>query len=98
MATKGGFSKGWKGFVDHKWIKERSALELAVGPRCSGVHLLATPLASLLSMHREPWRSGIGCVPASLQAGQKAGLHCESATSRTRKSREDATWKPSRRW
>src|SRR5882757_7754662 len=25
MATKGGFSKGWKGFVDHKWIKERSA-------------------------------------------------------------------------
>ncbi len=21
MATKGGFSKGWKGFVDHKWSK-----------------------------------------------------------------------------
>jgi hypothetical protein len=31
-------------------------LELAVGPRCSPVDLLATPLASLLSMHRVPWR------------------------------------------
>ena len=31
-------------------------LELALGPRCSPVHLLATPLASLLSMHRVPWR------------------------------------------
>jgi hypothetical protein len=34
-------------------------LELAFGPRCSPVHLLETPLASLLSMHRELWRSGI---------------------------------------
>src|SRR5260370_27739212 len=34
-------------------------LELAVGPRWSPVHLLATPLASLLAMHRELWRSGI---------------------------------------
>jgi len=25
MATKGGFSNGWKGFVDHEWIKEWSA-------------------------------------------------------------------------
>jgi hypothetical protein len=23
MATKSGFSKGWKGFVDHKWSKKR---------------------------------------------------------------------------
>jgi len=22
MAPKSGFSKGWKGFVDHKWIKK----------------------------------------------------------------------------
>jgi len=34
-------------------------LEFAVGPRCSPVHLLATPLASLLSTHRDLWCSHI---------------------------------------
>jgi|SRR5579872_3465234 len=24
MATKSGFSSGWKGFVDHKWSKKRN--------------------------------------------------------------------------
>jgi len=28
MATRSGFSKVWKGFVDHKWIKERSAANI----------------------------------------------------------------------
>jgi hypothetical protein len=26
MATKSGFSKGWQGFVDHKWSKKVFAL------------------------------------------------------------------------
>ena len=34
-------------------------LELAVEPHCSPVHLLATPPASLLSTHRDLWRSRI---------------------------------------
>jgi hypothetical protein len=34
-------------------------LDLAVEPHCSPVHLLATPPASLLSTHRDLWRSRI---------------------------------------
>src|SRR6266436_9362360 len=30
MATKGGFSKGWKTFVDHKWSKKRFGTSFAV--------------------------------------------------------------------
>jgi hypothetical protein len=30
MATKSGFSKGWQGFVDHKWSKKRHRALLAV--------------------------------------------------------------------
>ena len=41
------------------WVRQLNLpdLVLAVGPRRSPVHLLATPPASLLSMHRELWRS-----------------------------------------
>jgi hypothetical protein len=30
MATKSGFSKGWKGFVDHKWSKKHLGTSFAV--------------------------------------------------------------------
>jgi hypothetical protein len=29
MATKSGFSKGWQGFVDHKWSKKSFDASLA---------------------------------------------------------------------
>jgi hypothetical protein len=52
-----------EGKVRRMWVERGDChsvnlpdLDLAVGPRCSPVHLLATPLASLLSMHRVPWR------------------------------------------
>jgi hypothetical protein len=32
MATKSGFSKGWQGFVDHKWIKKCLGISVAVVP------------------------------------------------------------------
>src|SRR5258707_568446 len=54
-------------------------LELAVRPLA---HLVEILPASLLSMHRDLWRSGIYCALAWPQAGRKAELHCESAASR----------------
>ncbi len=52
-----------EGKVRRMWVERGDCysvnlpdLELAVGSRCSPVDLLAILLASLLSMHRVPWR------------------------------------------
>src|ERR1700730_651802 len=66
-------------------------------PHWSSDHLLATLPASLLSMRQGLWRLSSGCVLAWPQAGRKAVPHCESATSRIRRSQEGATSRPSRR-
>jgi len=68
--------------------------ESAVGPRGRPLTRGDTAGQSL-SMHRVPWRSGTDAYRHGRNR-QKGEPHRESATSRTKRSQEGATWKPSR--